>query len=231
MFTKCTMGTYKNGNIIQEKRVNVTEWEDQSNSCYEFLCDIDNGFIIKKRNNASQWEKQSNECFEYICDNESGLIGWSKCNSTDKMNRTCVNGKCIESKTIIDNKWSVIIEMENAIKAIELNVSEFITEIIIISGMNETVDINEIIITTEIEIDENGDIINIIIHVDNEEIANTISEVVESKMKEGCEGIICRTKRVRVEHIETNEIISKANCKVIYSFIIMIIIIIMLYLQ
>ena len=54
--------------------------------------------------------------------------------------------------------------------------------------------------TIGISNDENGNLINIIIYVDNEQTANIISEEVKKVDKsETCKyGILCRTKNVRV---------------------------------
>ena len=184
----------------------------------------------EKHPKYNEWieQNQDNECFEYQCDNESGLIGWSICNGTEQMNKTCVDGKCIENKKQNEDKWGIIIEMDDNMKAIDLNITEFIIDIITISGINNTIDIDEIIKTTEIQIDENGDIMNIVIYVEEEETANIICNIMKRKSEEGCEQIICLTKNIRIKKVRIDVLSTGHHNKIEFIYMMMIMIFIMI---
>jgi len=96
MFNHCFKGTYSDGNFIQVKRSNATEWEMQSNVCYENYCDNETGPNWKKSDNITKWEEQSNACYEYYCDNETGLNSKKRGNTTkwEQQSNACYECFC-----------------------------------------------------------------------------------------------------------------------------------------
>ena len=128
-----------------------------------------NEWVLMKRDNATKWENQTNECIHYECDNSSGFIWWSMCNSSDNINRTCVNGQCIDGKVVEDRKWRVEISIEE-IKAIDINITNIIDDIANLTGIAKEE------LTVGIEIDDNGHVISIIVYIEDEETANIVAD-------------------------------------------------------
>jgi len=67
------------------------ELQNQINHCYDLIVCSSVNASITMRMNASEWVDQTNECYEYVCDNESGhLMSWSNCNSSETIERECI---------------------------------------------------------------------------------------------------------------------------------------------
>ena len=72
--------------------------KSEENACYEPVYNQDEcKWTIRARDNVTQWEERSNECVEYICENESGPVTKSKCVVTDSVciNDKCVKKSSI----------------------------------------------------------------------------------------------------------------------------------------
>ena len=134
------------------------------NNCYKGSYK-DGEVISEKWRHVREREKQSNGC--YLCDIQSDSIQWNKCNNSE--NHTCLNGDCING-TQLDDKWIVIIEMNNT-KAGDINIQELIDTISEITGIKKDN------IMVGIETDDNGDVISILVYLDSEEEAKSVSEV------------------------------------------------------
>jgi len=195
-------------------RDNYTKWEEQSNECYEYKCA--NGTAQSwKRDNATQWESQTNGCFEFQCNNESGFLMWSMCNSTDGSNHTCVNGNCIDGRTLNDKPWSVEIEIVG-VKVTDVNIT------VLTSIITELTDICEDDFVIGLTVDDDGLVISIIIYVDSEKTAAKISDSVDGIDKnEDCDedkySALCRAQRAIVHSNQTIELSS--CCKVFISLL------------
>jgi len=70
------------------------------NQCYKGAY-IDGDFIEQKRNNVTYWEDQSSDCVQFYCVNESGLDARSACYSTDTV-KICQEGKCVDEDVNIN---------------------------------------------------------------------------------------------------------------------------------
>ena len=127
---------------------------------------------MRKRSNASLWEEQTNECTKYLCDNSSGFVRENICNSDDETSRICIEGKCIENKTVEEEGWIVEIEVEG-INSRDFNTTELAQHISTISA----IDSEEI--TIGIEADEDGQVIRILIFVGDEDKANSVETSVK----------------------------------------------------
>jgi len=66
---------------------------DMFNACYEAI-PFGDDVIQQKRMNVSIWENQTDNCIKYDCKNESGVFLYSKCISTEGENLTCANNQC-----------------------------------------------------------------------------------------------------------------------------------------
>jgi len=111
-------------------------------------------------------------------------------------------------------EWKVIIDME-AMKAKDVNLTEFIVEVMATAGINETVNIEELIERAEMKVDEYGNVTAIILHFDDERAANSVSDAINKMREKDCERVICRTKRVRIEYSQRTSIISAGHQPVI----------------
>ena len=140
------------------------------NQCYDVLiCSEDDGdVIIQKTNNAEYWENQTNGCVEYECNNDTGNVWWYIfCNSSDGINRTCMNGQCVTYNSLNERGWIVEIEFDY-MNASDLNTTEIMETI---SAMTN-VDVNEIEIGVEMSNERNATFVTIV--VNNKRIAQSI---------------------------------------------------------
>ena len=129
---------------------------------------------FKKRDNASEWENRTNGCVEYVCDEGvHDALYWSKCNSSNEVTRMCENETCV---TVDLEKEEFYVEVTlEGVKATEMNETEVRNVLEVVSGVKS----DEVKIETEI--DEEGNIIRIIVIVEDLETAQTISDAVNAK--------------------------------------------------
>jgi len=112
-------------------------FSDMFNHCYEASFTVNGMLIQMKRKNATEWEQQSDGCLEYQCHNESGKLSWSLCNSTDTVSYICVNNKCEENKTAeINERWSVEIEVSST-QPNDVNINELKVSVSQMTGIDE----------------------------------------------------------------------------------------------
>jgi len=169
------------------------DFQDLFNHCYKGAF-IDGGLVQQVRKNATMFEGRTDGCVECHCYNDTGPVSWSLCNSTDKVNKVCVDGFCNESRIYEENTWIVEIKVDDDVKPEELDTAEMSSNITSLTGLSEDE------FTIGFEIDGNGHVVRIILYVKDEKNANMIADAVDDiKKGEGCTyGIFCRTTGVRV---------------------------------
>jgi len=193
----CVSPDYKSSTFCN-KNVNSNEtcqtYKNMFNICYRGFAKNDGTIIQKKRDNVTEWEKQSNQCFKYECNTENGLQFWRICNSSDSLDRVCVNDQCIEGDDFKDKQWSVKIMLDK-VTIYELNISEVVSIIGNLSGVKEQD------ITTGTEVLDDGTVKSIVLYVDEEETTKKISDAVNGiDKKTNCQyGILCQAKEVIVK--------------------------------
>ena len=168
-------------------------FERAFNHCYEGKY-IDGEFRQIMRKNATDYENQTNECMEYHCFNESGRVPWSKCNSTKSDGNMCVDQKCVKSDYYV-KKWAVVLEFnERKVKAEDVDV---VTVAVDISNMTG-IDIDVMVVGAEY--DDDGYAIDVVVYVDEEDMAISIRDEVNAMDKgEGCRyGVLCMTKKAKI---------------------------------
>ena len=166
---------------------NFDQYHEEHNHCYEVFVCGENNVIVSKRANATAWENQNKLCLEYECVNESGPMRKSECSSSDG-SIICVEGKCVKNNDLEkdeEGKWLVFIEMETT----DLNLTDIYNVIINIPELKST---NFTIAT---EVDENGNIVRIIVIVDDEQGANILCRSVDDTVQ----GSSCQKKYLRPE--------------------------------
>jgi len=165
------------------------------NNCYKGVY-FNGEFIQQRRLNATQFESRTNKCVEYRCYNDSGPVAWSLCNSTDETNLICIEGECIKDKTTEVNTWTVEINMDaNGVRPSELNTTELMLNISVISGISEEK------LSLGFETDEKGYVVRILLYVKDEEEAKVVTKSLEeiNIVKESCDyGVLCLRKSVKL---------------------------------
>jgi len=168
----CVPMNYSSSSFCRKYDVKVDSCEKfvaQHNQCYEVLEWQAEEITVKKRANATLWEKKTNNCFEYQCKNESGRIAWSKCNSTDAVQRMCINNKCVsENDASSGDKWTVELD-------VDINPNDYDQEELAGILANETGIEGIAKYIGTITIDKTGNIVKIVVYVDKEDQAKAIS--------------------------------------------------------
>jgi len=139
---------------------------NQTNHCYNMIvCNSSYGSIIK-RPNVSEWESHTNGCFEYACSNESGGVVWSKCNSSETVDRVCMDDKCIEKEKekVNESDWTVEIDFND----VDLNGTDLENIISTIVNVSQ-VDPSKMNIVTKMN--EKGQIVHITVILGDENYA------------------------------------------------------------
>jgi len=62
--------------------------------CYEDRCWLGE-LLNEKRKNATEWEEQIHACVDYFCDNDKGPYKVSVCQGTSNERRMCINDGCL----------------------------------------------------------------------------------------------------------------------------------------
>jgi len=149
-----------------------TGWEPD-NHCYEVLCE-GNEWVVKKRKNATEWEKLSDDCIRYECNNDTGSVAWNMiCNNSDELTQMCIDGKCINNKTLIEEAVSIVFELVDGVLADDINATETKVRIVTEFGIEpDRVKIGW-------EVNDEGKVVRIVIFVDNVETAENILKSVQ----------------------------------------------------
>jgi len=171
----------------------------QNNQCYDVVCDEDSHrWVFQKNTNATEWEKRMNGCFEYKCDNVTGLFHNNICETSDNSVHECVNDTCIVKAPPSDKDWSVEIELQEGVTVNDMNVTDVLETIRLQCGIDTAS------VTVAWESDEKGNIIRIILYLEDEDEANKLSVSVNKMEKgKGCEfGVLCKSKLVTVVPVQ-----------------------------
>ena len=99
-FSQCHKGTWADGAVTHEKWHNVTEWENDST-----------------------------ECVEYVCEEGGGIVNHSICYSTEDTRRICVNDKCEKDDSWKKGEWQVEIEYTTTVRVTDIDVNEYLEEL------------------------------------------------------------------------------------------------------
>jgi len=177
-----------------------------NNYCFKVVYCSTSDVEILMRENASAWENQKDECFEHLCDNNTGILSWNKCNNSDGVNRTCIDGQCIVTETMNDDNevWTIEIGIGDVnINSTLINATEILEAISATCG----VDAEQLKIGTEV--DEGGNLLRIFVFVGDKESANKLLKSMDgcttsesnystSSSAEGCEGILRYVTSTRI---------------------------------
>ena len=167
-------------------------WQDLSkNRCYEMACE-NNEWVMKERENATEWE---NECFEFNCDNDTGRVMNRLCSDS----LICVNDKCVEKETLNEKMHAVKIGVE-AFSMTEYNMEDVVE----VLSKETDIEMGKLMIT--FEVDEYGQVMSVIVYVDDEHIAQAIENLVNEcssddssmNLRRKCEGVLLKFKSVKV---------------------------------
>ena len=173
------------------------------NQCAEvFLCG--NGKpTVKERWNTTLWKNRTTGCIEYECDNETGPVKHNICNSSEGIDRLCIDDKCVVDSPD-DEEWKVEIEFNQTMEAFDAE--EFKQVIITITQL----DADEMRIG--IEHDDYGQIERIIIFVKDEDKAKVIADSIESRVDDcGDEtSPICQVREIHVSRVKTESLVLSA---------------------
>ena len=155
-------------------------FQSSLNHCFKAELNDDGEFIQRMWKNATEYEEQSNDCVEYKCVNSSGPTWSVKCSSSDGISRTCVNNQCLEKETFMEGTVSIVIEIEDDLDVNEVNISLLLDAL---SEEGVSLDLTKV----GYESDSKGNIVQIILIVDDEETVNAVLVAIESiKTKEEC---------------------------------------------
>jgi len=195
--TVCVPSDYVNGSFfgmdISRKSSSSDDLHSMYSSCFDVTCSS-TGFVVRERYEALLWNSQTNDCVEYQCNNQSGFISWKMCNNTKDDEFYCMDEKCVQKEKVEEHKWEITIEIEET-DAVELNTTDIMEQISKLSG----IDIEKL--TVGIDLNDEGQVISIIVYVDEEDSMKMIVEAVEDIPESGeCEhGILCYKKTVHVK--------------------------------
>ena len=148
-------------------------------------------------------ERGVTKCLEYICFDENEVVSWGKCTESEDGSRKCVNQECKadeETESDIESgAVSIVIDLDEGATIIDLSVTDILTK------LSDECGIKPDEMTIEWESDDQGRLIRILIHMNDEDTARRIADSVSyySKNQKECNlGILCRSVSV---HISTQE--------------------------
>ena len=193
------------GTIKTNKKRIVTEWENQSNACYEYQCQNGTGELtVSERPNATEWISRSNGCYEYQCHNDTGNLTVNKReNATvwETQSNGCCEYQChndsestywkkcsstektqrlYENEQCTDNEemmFYVEIEVEG-IDLTNLNVTE------IQSTINNLTNIEADKLRIRVDINEQDEVVAVIVIVDDKTTAENIKNTINTAINE-----------------------------------------------
>ena len=142
------------------------------NHCYygDF---VDSIIIPHKRKNATDWEKKTNNCAVFQCNNVTGATSWSECNSTDELNRICVDGLCMNDQKETSGQ-TIYVEIEVDPTKVGMIDTEVFKETLV-----KECKIDPDSIKVGWETDKEGKIFHVLVYVDDEETANLVKQYSE----------------------------------------------------
>jgi len=155
------------------------------NHCFEPVY-VDGKFVERKLKNATSWEEQTNVCTQYYCHNQIGPLSWSMCNTTGNTSRLCMDTMCVDDYEKKIKQWTVAFAVKN-VTYNDVNVEDLNANFSKLSGIQKY-DIN-----TVLETDVEGDVLNFVVPVRNENTAKSLDDAIMNLYKgENCTyGVIC----------------------------------------
>jgi len=178
---------------------------DQENKCYELGCDVST-WIIQKRESAVDWELKTNDCYKFQCENSTGGLSWRICNTSEAVSLLCMESECLENWESVIPGWFVQIKLRSATVE-SFDKDEFLSNISNLSGLNPDE------ISYGDEVDSDGNILTIVLKVEDQAKADSISEAVKDKRKEeNCSyGILCMVEETTVSSNGGLTVLSEAH--------------------
>jgi len=105
------------------------------NSCFKGAF-VDGQVVQQKRRNVVEWESLTSECATYVCYNDTGLMAWSECNNSVGANRMCIADKCVEDESSAPNRIVVDVELDEGIDMNEIDAKKLVEVISENSGVD-----------------------------------------------------------------------------------------------
>jgi len=142
------------------------------NICYEEVCFQGEKVIIPKEKSIAEWENRSGWCVDFKCNESVGPVVESRCLSVEEKRMICVNDTC----NPVDD-WNVRLEIDIDIARIDIVMnSDTIKEIETIIGVP--------IIDAGVELQENGNVLRIIVRLDDNADAEVAKQLlIDAKEK------------------------------------------------
>jgi len=151
-------------------------------------------FIQAERTNASEWHARTFACATFMCENDVGGVAWGECNTSDKTVLCVGDQQCVDKKEM-KRDVSVEIDLDAGVSVTDISSVE-ITHTLEVS-VEIPPDAN---LTIAWENNDKGDVISVIVYVNDEDTADNIASVVKDiKKGENCTyGTLCNANGVRV---------------------------------
>jgi len=147
------------------------KFRSKFNKCYKASTYIDGDFKQEKKRSVIEWESRSTGCEWYGCSNDTGNINFNTCNSTETVARMCVKDECKEWL------WSVVLDI-NGFNLTDLDISEIEDEIARITNTSTKK------FTYYLIYDENGNLVSIVIFVEDKETADIMAAAINEHLEE-----------------------------------------------
>jgi len=155
--------------------------------CYEDTC-LNGKLVVQKRQNATEYEEQLHACVDFICDNNIGATARSMCSSTKQQRYMCMNDGCLAFGT----ETRVEIDVGSDLFAGDVDMQQLDSEV---SSLTD----DENVMKVGLELSDNAYVVQIIVLVEDEYIAEKIVEAVQKIDHDNCEqDILCRSKDAKL---------------------------------
>jgi len=167
-------------------------FQDEFSFCNKGTLDGEQ-FVQKKNKRASEWEDRSNNCAKFICTEEYGLVSWNLCNNTDGQEMMCLNGQCIDSKSLTGDGTRVVVEVEfpDGVPVSDVDPKSILADLRAKGINSDGIDVGW-------ESDERGYVIRLLFYVSDEITAKAVVGAITDMMGTNCQSIWCKAKSVRV---------------------------------
>jgi len=187
--------TYNCTTSGQKKKTRTStavEWENQTTLCVQYICTDDGEAITQIPLEVIEWENQTTGCMEYVCSNESGLLSRNTCNNDTHV---CIDDECVLAKSA-GKGWSVVIGF-NESTTNEVNMTELKDTLSLLCGIEADA------MEFAVEYNDIGQVVSVIVLVDDENTAQKITSTVEDvTQNEVCEfGVLCQASGIKIKEI------------------------------
>jgi len=151
----------------------------RNNQCYEYNVSNNGTILVWKKPETEKWDGYNKTCVECECENTSG-IHCSFCEHENGSDTLCSNEQCIQKDIFLNDKWVVVIDVK-PFDVVDFYETETKT---ILSNLSE---ISEDDITIATEVDKDGQIVRVVVQVDNETKAKVIADTMNNLDKKSCD--------------------------------------------